>query len=101
MTENKKPKKIHDGADYYIDSDGPMVFTEAYHIKRGYCCQSGCRHCPYGFTKKIDPEIPAEWQDPWETQQKDPQDTPESSADLANYEEMEEEFYKVHSCEKN
>ena len=32
--------------DYYFD--GPyMVFTEAYHLKRGYCCNSGCRHCPY------------------------------------------------------
>jgi hypothetical protein len=30
--------------------DGPyLVFTEAYHRKRGYCCGSGCRHCPYGF----------------------------------------------------
>ncbi|WP_257209940.1 DUF5522 domain-containing protein, partial [Flavobacterium psychrophilum] len=18
----------------------------------GYCCKSGCRHCPYGFNKK-------------------------------------------------
>jgi hypothetical protein len=33
--------------DYYME--GPyMVFTEAYHLKRGYCCGSGCRHCPYG-----------------------------------------------------
>ena len=32
--------------DYYLD--GPyMVFTEAFHLKRGYCCNSGCRHCPY------------------------------------------------------
>jgi hypothetical protein len=32
--------------------DGPyLVFTEAYHLKRGYCCESGCRHCPYGFVK--------------------------------------------------
>ena len=30
--------------------EGPyMVFTEAYHLRRGYCCRSGCRHCPYGF----------------------------------------------------
>jgi hypothetical protein len=37
--------------DYYFD--GPyLVFTEAYHRKRGFCCQSGCRHCPYGFAKK-------------------------------------------------
>ncbi len=32
--------------DFYYE--GPyMVFTEAYHLKRGYCCNSGCRHCPY------------------------------------------------------
>jgi len=32
--------------DYYFE--GPyMVFTAAYHLKRGYCCGSGCRHCPY------------------------------------------------------
>jgi hypothetical protein len=33
--------------DYYFE--GPlMVFTAAYHLKRGSCCGSGCRHCPYG-----------------------------------------------------
>jgi Family of unknown function (DUF5522) len=32
--------------DFYYD--GPyLVFTAAYHLKRGYCCNSGCRHCPY------------------------------------------------------
>jgi hypothetical protein len=25
-----------------------FVFTAAYHLKRGYCCNSRCRHCPYG-----------------------------------------------------
>jgi hypothetical protein len=33
--------------DYYFSPEGYLVFTEAYHLKRGYCCQSGCRHCPY------------------------------------------------------
>ncbi len=37
--------------DFYWEN-GFMVFTEAYHRKRGYCCQSGCRHCPYGFRKQ-------------------------------------------------
>lgn len=32
--------------DFYIEN-GLTVFTEEYHIKRGYCCGSGCRHCPY------------------------------------------------------
>jgi Family of unknown function (DUF5522) len=33
--------------DYYMEG-GLMVFTEAYHLKRGSCCGSGCRHCPWG-----------------------------------------------------
>ena len=34
------------GEDYYYD--GPyLVFTANYHLKRGSCCNSGCRHCPY------------------------------------------------------
>jgi len=36
--------------------DGPyIVFSEAYHLRRGWCCQSGCRHCPYGFQKEPAP----------------------------------------------
>ena len=37
---------LKEGQDYYIES-GVMVFTAAYHLRRGYCCDSGCRHCPY------------------------------------------------------
>jgi len=35
--------------DYYINELGLYVFTEKYHLKRGYCCQNGCKHCPYDF----------------------------------------------------
>lgn len=35
------------GPDYYME-EGRLVFTAAYHLRRGYCCGSGCRHCPYG-----------------------------------------------------
>ena len=36
------------GDDFYIDpSTGFMVFTALIHTKRGKCCGSGCRHCPY------------------------------------------------------
>lgn len=38
--------------DYYFTKEGFRVFTEKYHLKRGYCCQSGCKHCPYGYDKK-------------------------------------------------
>lgn len=39
--------------DYYKTKEGYLVFTEQYHLKRGYCCKNGCKHCPYGFKKKI------------------------------------------------
>ena len=41
-----------DEDDYYISPEGYIVFTEKYHAKRGYCCKSGCKHCPYGFDFK-------------------------------------------------
>jgi uncharacterized protein DUF5522 len=46
--EDQQPVPIDE--DCYIEG-GMMVFTAAYHLKRGYCCESGCRHCPYGKAK--------------------------------------------------
>jgi len=46
-----------DKEDYYFSDEGFIVFTEAYHLKRGYCCQNNCRHCPYKAKKEINPEI--------------------------------------------
>ncbi len=41
-----------DSEDYYKTEEGYIVFTEKYHLKRGYCCKSGCRHCPYNYDPK-------------------------------------------------
>ena len=38
--------------DYYMSEEGYIVFTEQYLLRRGYCCESGCKHCPYGFNEK-------------------------------------------------
>jgi len=38
--------------EFYLSDEGYIVFTEKYLLKRGYCCKSGCRHCPYGYNKK-------------------------------------------------
>jgi len=43
-----------DPEDFYLSERGFIVFTEKYHLKRGYCCKSGCKHCPYGYDKKTD-----------------------------------------------
>lgn len=51
---NKKSREANfdlKPGDYYVEN-GFMVFTAAYHLKRGHCCESRCRHCPYGFEKK-------------------------------------------------
>ena len=37
---------LQEGIDYYLEN-GLLVFTAAYLRRRGYCCESGCRHCPY------------------------------------------------------
>jgi hypothetical protein len=34
------------GRDYYLEQ-GKYVFTSHFLRKRGHCCASGCRHCPY------------------------------------------------------
>jgi hypothetical protein len=36
--------------DDYCMEFGYYVFTEKYLKNRGYCCNNGCRYCPY---KKI------------------------------------------------
>lgn len=46
--ESSSGDRLIEDVDYYIEN-GLYVFTEHYLLKRGYCCQSGCRHCPYGF----------------------------------------------------
>lgn len=40
-----------EGEDYYLEN-GNWVFTAKYLLHRGYCCRSGCRHCPYGFVRE-------------------------------------------------
>ena len=38
--------RLSAGRDYY-DENGALVFTASYLKRRGYCCDNGCRHCPY------------------------------------------------------
>jgi hypothetical protein len=40
--------ELKEGRDYYLER-GRIVFTASFLKSRGQCCESGCRHCPYGF----------------------------------------------------
>jgi hypothetical protein len=42
-------QSLIEGVDYYLSPEGRVVFTEKYHLDKGYCCGNGCRHCPYDF----------------------------------------------------
>jgi len=57
MSGFSKRTQLEEG-DYYLTPEGYVVFTEKYHLKRGHCCKSGCRHCPYGYDKKTGTFIP-------------------------------------------
>ena len=52
MTDSNS--RLMEGRDYYWEG-AVIVFTARYLLGRGYCCESGCRHCPYG---ERDPNTP-------------------------------------------
>jgi hypothetical protein len=42
-------QQLKEGIHFYYDSNGYMVFTEKYHLEKGYCCGHGCLHCPFDY----------------------------------------------------
>jgi iron complex transport system substrate-binding protein len=38
--------KLKEDRDYVVEN-GALVFTAGYLKRRGYCCDNGCRNCPY------------------------------------------------------
>ena len=48
--------ELIEGVHYYLDEDGLMVFTERYHLEKGYCCGLGCLHCPYKYENVPEPK---------------------------------------------
>lgn len=41
-------KDLVEGVDWYRDPEtGAFVWTAKYLAGRGFCCNGGCRHCPY------------------------------------------------------
>ena len=45
-----------EGEDYYFNEKGLLVFTEKYHLQRGYCCGNGCKHCPFAYIAVPEPK---------------------------------------------
>lgn len=53
--KNLRMPALKEGEDYELLPDGRLVFTADYHLKRGYCCGNGCRHCPYNYEQVAEP----------------------------------------------
>jgi hypothetical protein len=51
MIDENDPNKLIEGEDFItrlkVINALPKTPPE-----KGYCCRSGCRHCPYGYDKK-------------------------------------------------
>ncbi|MGA2558248.1 MAG: DUF5522 domain-containing protein [Terracidiphilus sp.] len=58
MPHTEQPVSLGPG-DFYLEN-GNLVFTAAYHLRRGACCGNHCRHCPYGFAPPEAPAAPPE-----------------------------------------
>jgi hypothetical protein len=59
MPADAQPRE---GLDYYIDRQGRWVWLASYHLKRGSCCGSKCRNCPFDWVNVdralVDPHEP-------------------------------------------
>lgn len=48
-------KQLVEGVDFYYNENGFIVLTEKYHIERGFCCDNGCKHCPFNYNSVPEP----------------------------------------------
>jgi hypothetical protein len=49
-------KQLTEGEDYYLLSDGRLVFSSSYLLSRGYCCGNGCLNCPFDYMNVPEPQ---------------------------------------------
>ena len=47
--------ELKEGVHFYINKDGYIVLTEKYHLEKGFCCGTGCLHCPYNYENVPEP----------------------------------------------
>ena len=57
--ETGRRRPLVEGTDFYYEGRY-MVFTEHYLRLRGYCCESACRHCPWGYRADQRSDAPQE-----------------------------------------
>lgn len=53
------PYELVQDLDYYWEN-GRVIFTARFLTKRGRCCDSGCRHCPYKTEQSVANAAPSQ-----------------------------------------
>ncbi len=69
MAKRLSPHELIEGVHFEIEN-GLFVFTSFYLKERGFCCNNGCKNCPYGDKEDedlIDNEKPTNYEIPDET----------------------------------
>ena len=49
-------KELIENIHYYVNDEGLIVFTEQFHLEKGFCCGIGCKHCPYRYENVEEPK---------------------------------------------
>tara|TARA_B100000900_G_C20593090_1_gene722319 strand:- start:713 stop:871 length:159 start_codon:yes stop_codon:yes gene_type:complete len=49
LTSNKKKNKetLTEEEKYYLSKEGLTILAASFLLNRGFCCDSGCKNCPY------------------------------------------------------
>ncbi len=48
-------EQLVEDEDYYYNDQGYIVLTKSFHLKKGYCCGNGCKHCPFNYEAVPEP----------------------------------------------
>ena len=59
---SRQAPALVEGEDFYREG-ACVVFTARYHLRRGHCCESGCRHCPYRVAERDAADVEKERED--------------------------------------
>ncbi len=67
-------EELVEGVEYYLEH-GKMVLTTRYLLKRGHCCNSGCKNCPYGDDADLKVDLRIDGIDDLKSDEAEPNDS--------------------------
>lgn len=50
ITRNDGAPRVEDDETEIFDEEGAL--SRSFLLQRGFCCENGCKNCPYGFRER-------------------------------------------------